>query len=57
MNGSTDSGTYIMNSYMPVGAACASSILNKPFVMWTNAALNGGYSMEVYFTYAYTKIL
>ena len=42
---------------MPVGAACASSILNKPFVMWTNAALNGGYSMEVYFTYAYTKIL
>ena len=57
MNGSTDTRTYIMNSYMPVGAACASSILNKPFVMWTNAALNGGYSMDVYFTYAYTKIL
>jgi len=37
--------------------SCVSSLLNKPFVMWSNAAFNGDLTLEVYITYAYTKVL
>ena len=57
MNGKTTDLTYVMSAYLPSGASCATSILNKPFVMWTNLALNGGWSCDVYVTYAYTKII
>ena len=33
------------------------SIINRPFEMWSNAAFNGGWSCDIYCTYAYTKIL
>ena len=57
MNGKTTDITYVMSAVPPGAGACATSILNKPFVMWTNAALNGGWSCEVYVTYCYTKVL
>ena len=57
MNGKTADITYMMSDYQPSGGACAVSTLNKPFVMWTNAALNGGWSCDVYVTYCYTKVL
>ena len=34
-----------------------SSALNKPFIIWSDAAFNGGFTMDVYITYAYTKVL
>ena len=49
--------TYVLSAYPPSGGSCTTSILNKPFVMWTNAALTGGWSCDVYVTYCYTKIL
>jgi hypothetical protein len=57
MNGKTTDLTYSMTPYPPAGGTCTTSILNKPFVMWSNAAFNGGWSAEVYVTYAYTKVL
>jgi hypothetical protein len=39
------------------GTYVGSSTVNRPFEMWSNAAFNGGWSMEVYVTYAYTKLL
>ena len=39
------------------GTYIGSSTVNRPFEMWSNAAFNGGWSMEVYVTYAYTKLL
>jgi hypothetical protein len=36
----------------------AGSILNKPFVCWAEGTgFNGGWSCDVYVTYAYTKVL
>ena len=49
--------TYVLSAYGPSGGACATSILNKPFVMWSNAAFDGGWSCDVYVTYCYTKVL
>ena len=57
MNGKTTDITYVQSAYQAGGGACATSILNKPFVMWSNAAFNGGWSCDVYLTYCYTKIL
>ena len=57
MNGKTTDITYVLSAYPPSGGACATTILNKPFVMWTNAAFNGGWSCDVYVTYCYTKVL
>ena len=42
---------------LPARGALSESILNKPFVMWSNGAFNGGWSCDVYLTYAYTKVL
>jgi|TARA_R100000084_G_scaffold104396_1_gene60963 hypothetical protein len=49
--------TYIGSAFVPTAGAYTTSILNKPLMMWSNAAFNGGWSMDVYVTYAYTKIL
>jgi|TARA_R100000084_G_C4596312_1_gene120932 hypothetical protein len=57
MNGKSTDMTYVQSAYFAAGGTCTTSILNKPFLMWTNAALNGGWSCDVYLTYAYTKIL
>ena len=57
MNGKTTDVTYVLNAYNPSGGGCATTILNKPFVMWSSAAFNGGWSCDVYVTYCYTKVL
>ena len=36
---------------------CKTSLLNKPFSLQSSADFNGGWSAEVYVTYAYTKVL
>ena len=52
------------NSYVPGAVAankqgtCSSSLLNKPFKVWAEGTgFNGGWSCDIYVTYAYTKIL
>ena len=57
MNSKATDITYMMSAYPPSGGVCATTTLNKPLLMWTNAPLNGGWSCEVYLTYCYTKIL
>ena len=57
MNTKTTDITYMASAGPPAGGAWTSTILNKPFIMWSNAAFNGGWSCDVYVTYCYTKIL
>ena len=57
MNGVTGDSTFCFSSTPSSTGSCASSILNKPFVMWSSGAFNGGWSMDVYVSYAYTKVL
>ena len=57
MNSKTTDISFCFTSEAPSGGTCATSILNKPFVMYSSAAFTGGWSCDVYVTYAYTKIL
>jgi hypothetical protein len=58
MNNKTTDLTYVLSSYVPSGGTYeGSSTVNRPFEMWSNLAFNGGWSCEVYVTYAYTKLL
>ena len=41
----------------PQSGTCGTSILNKPFLMWASTNFNGNWSMDVYVTYCYTKVL
>jgi hypothetical protein len=57
MNGKTTDISWCFTSDPVSGGTCVSSLLNKPFVMWSNAAFDGDLTLEVYVTYAYTKVL
>ena len=57
MNGKTTDITYQIGADPSNNGTCTETILNKPFMMWSNAAFTGGWSCDVYVTYAYTKIL
>tara|TARA_R110002012_G_scaffold275749_1_gene462425 strand:- start:486 stop:1016 length:531 start_codon:yes stop_codon:yes gene_type:complete len=57
MGGVTADRSYVFSASNPAGGAKAGSLINSPFVIWSNGAFNGGWSMDVYVTYAYTKIL
>jgi|TARA_R100001443_G_C3278043_1_gene159684 hypothetical protein len=57
MNLKTDNLSYSLQADTAAGGTFNASIINKPFIMWSNAAFTGGWSAEVYVTYAYTKIL
>ena len=57
MNGETNDITASFAAIPPSGGTCSESILNKPFLMYSNNAFNGGWTADVYVTYAYTKIL
>lgn len=49
---------YVFGGNQPSGGVYSGgSILNKPFMMWSSGAFNGGWSMDVYLTYCYTKVL
>ena len=57
-NGSTVDKSYVYGGNTSGGGSYSGgSLLNKPFMMWSNAPFNGGWSMDVYLTYCYTKIL
>ena len=57
MNGQTKDSTWCFTSNPPLAGTCAESILNKPFLLFSNAAFNGDLTLEVYVTYSYTKVL
>ena len=57
MSGTTTDNTYIFSGEMATSGANRGSILNTAFTMWSTGAFDGGWSMDVYVTYCYTKIL
>ena len=57
MNGKTTDISFQLMADPPAGGTLAATLLNKPFIMWSNNAFNGGWSCDVYVTYSYTKIL
>ena len=57
-NGESADSAYVFGGKQSgFGVYRGSTILNKPFVMWSSGAFTGGWSMDVYLTYCYTKIL
>ena len=56
MNGKTTDITYQIGASPSNNGTCSETILNKPFKMWSNGAFTGGWSCDVYITYAYTKL-
>ena len=58
MYNKTTSNTFVQGGAVTAGAGVyTASIINRPFEMWSSAAFNGGWSADVYVTYAYTKVL
>ena len=57
MHTATTNRTYNFNGDVSASGACEISIINKPFIIWSDGAFNGGWSMDVYVTYCYTKVL
>ena len=57
MGAKSADASYIFSGDQPGGGVDAGSLINKSFKMWSNGAFNGGWSCDVYCTYAYTKIL
>tara|TARA_R100001244_G_scaffold131183_1_gene104149 strand:- start:762 stop:1295 length:534 start_codon:yes stop_codon:yes gene_type:complete len=58
MNSLTDDRTFIFGGGSPtVKGVVSGSTLNKGFYMWSNGAFTGGWTCDVYLTYAYTKVL
>ena len=57
MGAKSADASYILTGDMPGGGVDAGSLINKSFKMWSNNAFNGGWSCDVYVTYAYTKVL
>jgi len=53
----TTDSTYVFGGRPPGSGTKSTSILNSPFVIWSSGAFNGGWTMDVYITYAYTKVL
>ena len=49
--------TYIFTGEQPAKGVKGSSTLNTAFYMWSSGAFTGGWSCDVYVTYAYTKLL
>tara|TARA_R110002051_G_scaffold164835_3_gene235720 strand:+ start:627 stop:1157 length:531 start_codon:yes stop_codon:yes gene_type:complete len=57
MGGLTDDRAFMFNGSNNSKGVIAGSTLNKGFYMWSNASFNGGWTCDVYLTYAYTKVL
>ncbi len=57
MNNITTDASFSFQANPSSGGTCKTSLLNKPFEMFSSAAFNGGFSADVYVTYAYTKVL
>ena len=57
MHTATTDRTYNFSGDVSASSAYNGSIINKPFIIWSDGAFNGGWSMDVYVTYCYTKVL
>ncbi len=57
MNGKTDDLSFTFTGAFTASGSCSESLLNKPFLMYASAPFDGGWSCDVYVTYAYTKVL
>jgi len=57
MNGVTTDSSFCFSPEPSASGSCKVSLLNKPFQMFSSSAFNGGFSADVYVTYAYTKVL
>ena len=58
MGGLTDDRAFMFNGTAnSKGVMGGATTLNKGFYMWSNGAFNGGWTCDVYLTYAYTKVL
>lgn len=57
MAGITTDASYSLGPVIGSAPTCSTTLLNKPFLMWASGAFNGGWSADVYVTYAYTKVL
>tara|TARA_R100001086_G_C11685256_1_gene216950 strand:- start:46 stop:576 length:531 start_codon:yes stop_codon:yes gene_type:complete len=57
MGSQTSSNCYMFGGNQATHGVKGSSIINTAFSMWSNTSFNGGWSAEVYVTYAYTKVL
>ena len=55
--GQTTDVTFIFGGHLAASGAKTTSSINSPFVIWSNGTFNGGWSMDVYITYCYTKVL
>ena len=55
--GNTADCTFIFGGSPGSSGSKGSFTLNSPFMIWSNGAFNGGWSMDVYVTYCYTKVL
>jgi hypothetical protein len=57
MHTATTDNTFNFSGDVSASGAYNASIINRPFVIWSSGAFNGGWSMDVYVTYCYTKVL
>ena len=57
MNAKTTDVSWTFAGDPVASGTCTTSLLNKPFLMYSNSAFNGDLTLDVYITYAYTKVL
>jgi len=57
MNGVTTDASFCFGPVASGAGTCKTTLLNKPFVLTASTNFNGGWSADVYVTYAYTKVL
>tara|TARA_R100000654_G_scaffold1062_1_gene3999 strand:+ start:3626 stop:4156 length:531 start_codon:yes stop_codon:yes gene_type:complete len=57
MGGLSTDTTFVFGGRSAGGGTKEGSTINSPLVIWSSGAFNGGWSMDVYVTYCYTKII
>jgi len=57
MNGISTDSSFCFSPEPSGAGTCKTTLLNKPFQIIASADFNGGFSADVYVTYAYTKVL
>ena len=57
MNAKTTDVSWSFGGDPLAGGTCTTSLLNKPLMLFSSGAFNGDLTLDVYVTYAYTKVL
>jgi len=57
MNLVTTDASFSFAAVPSASGSCKTTLLNKPFSLQSSSDFNGGWSADVYVTYAYTKVL